>query len=425
LSLKPKNYMPRIADGQIERYLRLFGAVSIEGPKWCGKTWTGLNNANSAVYINDSKSQSKSMAELDPALILDGKSPRLIDEWQEVPKIWDAVRFKVDENAEKGMFILTGSATPKTEGIMHSGAGRIGSIRMRSMSLYESGDSSGDVSLQGLFDNVFENCFTGEKTLKEMIGLTVRGGWPDTIGKSSYESQKASKKYLRTILNECTVKTDGKRRDLNKMRAFVRSISRNECTVVSNSTLAKDMEETDAEKISVQTVADYLNVLERLYIIEKQLSFNPGMRSSVRVGKSPKRRFTDPSLAAAALGATPEKLSKDLNTYGFLFESMCIRDLTVYAESLGAEVFHYRDGEGREIDAIVELPDKRWGAFEIKLGANRIDEAAENLIKFEEKIEGTRNSEKPDVLCVICGLSSAAYRREDGVYVVPVTALRN
>lgn len=425
MSLKPKNYVPRIVDENLKKYLELFGAVSIEGPKWCGKTWTGLNHANSAVFINDYESQSKSLAELNPSLILNGKHPSLIDEWQEVPKIWDAVRFKIDMEAKKGMFILTGSATPRQGSVMHSGAGRIIRVRMRTMSLYESRDSSGVVSLQDVFEKKFEDRFTGEKTLKEMVDLTVRGGWPSNIGNSPEKSQIMSSDYLRVLANNDVREIDGKERDVNKISMLLRSLSRNDCTIVNNSVLERDMKETDDETISAQTVTDYLNVLERLYVIEKQLSFNPGLRSSVRVGKSPKRRFTDPSLAAAALGATPEKLSKDLNTFGFLFESMCIRDLTIYAESFGADVFHYRDGEGREIDAVVELPDGRWGAFEIKLGANRIDEAAENLIKFEEMMDRAQKPRKPTVSCVICGLSSAAYRREDGVYVIPITALKN
>lgn len=328
--------------------------------------------------------------------------------------------------SDRGHFILTGSATPNNDGIMHSGAGRIERIRMHTMSLYESGDSSGEVSLLELFDKPWnENLFTNEVRLEHLIDLTVRGGWPGILGLRTEDAMEVSKSYLDAIINRDIQTIDDKKRDITKMRMLLRSLARNESTIVNKSTLARDISDSDDGAISFPTLSDYLDVLGRLYIIEEQPAFDPNMRSSVRVGKAPKRRFTDPSLAVATLGATPKMMMGDLNTYGLMFESMCIRDLEIYAESFGGRVYHYRDGEGREIDAVIELPDGRWGAFEIKLGADRIDKAAEKLLKIDEMASEGRDSKRPSVLCVICGLSSAAYRRDDGVFVIPITALKN
>jgi predicted AAA+ superfamily ATPase len=363
---------------------------------------------------------------MDPEIVLRGDTPRLIDEWQEVPPIWDAVRHSSDMIAEKGLYILTGSATPNQDGIVHSGAGRIGRVKMHSMSLFESGDSSGEISLLELFKKPWnKNVFTGKVELEHLIDLTVRGGWPGTLGINIENAMDLSKGYLDAVINKDVQTIDRKKRDVGKMRALIRSLARNESTTVSKSTLAKDMTDADDETASFPTLSDYLDVLGRLYVIEEQPAFNPNLRSSLRVGKTPKRRFTDPSLAIAALEATPEMMIGDLNTYGLMFESLCMRDLGIYAESFGGRLYHYRDGDGREVDAVVELPDGRWGAFEIKLGIDRIDAAAEGLLKINELTYGNNKSKGPAVLCVICGLSSAAYRREDGVFVIPITALRN
>lgn len=428
MTLKKKGYVKRIVDERLESILNVFGAVCIEGPKWCGKTWTGLNNSNSVIYINDPSGnfQNRKLARIDPELVLKGERPRLIDEWQEVPQIWDAVRHKVDMISEKGNFILTGSATPNNQEIIHSGAGRIGRIRMHTMSLYESGDSSGEISLLELFNKPWnEDLFTDEVRLEHLIDLTVRGGWPGILGIETEGAIEVSKGYLDAIINSDVQMIDDKRRDTRKIRMLLRSLARNESTTVNNNTLARDMVDLDDETISFPTLSDYLDVLGRLYIIEEQPAFNPNMRSSVRVGKTPKRRFTDPSLAIAALGATPKMMMEDLNTYGLMFESMCIRDLEIYAGSFGGKVYHYRDGDGREIDAVIELQDGRWGAFEIKLGADRVDKAAEKLLKIDELISENRRYKGPSVLCVICGMSSAAYKRDDGVYVIPITSLKN
>lgn len=426
MSLTKTGYRTRIIDEQIENNLRIFGAVCIEGPKWCGKTWTALNHVNSACYIASPENnfQYRTMAQLSPDLVMKGESPKLLDEWQEVPPLWDAVRFSVDQTQQRGQFILTGSATPNQRGILHSGTGRIVRMQMRPMSLYESGDSSGSISLKGLFAEPLKAVQTGGVLLDRLIALTVRGGWPGSLGLDVNSSAELPKAYLRNVIEDDIRHVDGVNRDTRKLRLLLRSIARNESTVVSNRTLRKDMLEDMGESIDVDTVADYLNALNRLFILEDQCAFNPNLRSSIRVGKSAKRHFIDPSLAVAALGATPERLMNDLNTFGFLFEALCVRDLRIYSESFGAQIFHYRDDSGREIDAVIELPDGKWGAFEIKLGANQVEKAAKDLVAIKNFMEADPNAKAPDVLCVICGLANFAYTREDGVMVVPIAALK-
>ncbi len=426
MSLTKTGYQTRIADALIESNLRIFGAVCIEGPKWCGKTWTALNHANSVSYIASPENnfQYRTMAQLSPDLVLKGESPKLLDEWQEVPALWDAVRFSVDQTQQRGQFILTGSATPNQRGILHSGTGRIVRMQMRPMSLFESGDSSGSISLKDLFSEPLKAVQAGEIRLDRLIALTVRGGWPGSLGLDVNSYSELPKAYLRNIIEDDIRRVDGVNRDTRKLQLLLRSIARNESTVVSNRTLRKDMLEDTGESIDVDTISDYLNALNRLFILEDQCAFNPNLRSSVRVGKSAKRHFVDPSLAVAALGASPERLMNDLNTFGFLFEAMCVRDLRIYSESFGAQLFHYRDDAGREIDGVIELPDGKWGAFEIKLGANQIEKAAKDLIAIKNFMEADPNAKAPDVLCVICGLVNFAYTREDGVMVVPITALK-
>lgn len=421
--LTNEGYRPRLVDKAIADKLSIKGAVCIEGPKWCGKTWTACNHANSITDISDSRGdfQNRKLAELDANLVLEGDRPHLIDEWQDVPKIWDAVRTKVSSESLKGAFLLTGSSTPSRKGVMHSGTGRIATIRMRTMSLYESGDSTGAVSVSGMFGNRFRNHATGEVDLRALMYLTLRGGWPDAIGIDADRVSDPSRDYLDSIMDEDFTRIDGVKRDPEKVRRLITAIGRNESTVVSNRKLIRDLKQLDGYGIDPDTFADYYNLLRRMFLVEEQNAFNPGLRSSTRVGKSPKRHLVDPSLSAAAIGATIDSLMKDLNTYGFLFESMCERDLLVYAETFGGELRHYRDSNGKEIDAIVRMPDDRWGAFEIKLGMNQVDEASENLLKLDERFR--RDGRPPEFLCVITGLSSYAYRREDGVYVVPITAL--
>lgn len=425
MSLTTETYKNRIIDHQILKMMKTFGAVCVEGPKWCGKTWASLNQANSVCYIADpvNSFQNRRMAELSPELVLEGEFPRLIDEWQEVPEIWDAVRFAVDKNGEKGKFILTGSSTPKRKGILHSGAGRIGRIRMNTMSLFELGDSKGQVRLMDLFEDKLKPIATGEVQLEQLIQYTVRGGWPGSIGLDIEDAAKIPYQYLQAVIEDDMYRLDGVQRDVDKVYSLIHSLGRNESTIASNQTIRKDITAYEDEQVESETITEYLDAFERLFLIDNQLAFHPALRSSRRVLKSPKRHFTDPSLAVAALGATPEMLLHDLNTFGFLFEALCEHDLKIYASSYDGTLFHFRDDRGNEIDAVIELPDGRWGAFEIKLGANQIDSAAKELLKMKKIME--KEGDEPSVLCVICGMSNMAYKRPDGVFVVPITALRD
>lgn len=425
--MENKAYRPRLADAAVSLYLQTFGAVCIEGPKWCGKTWTAAHHSGSMCSLADPRGnfQNRRMAEMDPALVLEGERPRLLDEWQEVPALWDAVRFAVDTAGAGGQFVLTGSATPVTKGVLHSGAGRIARLRMHTMSLYESGDSSGDVSLQGLFGNGMEkNKLTGPVKLERLAELIVRGGWPASLGMPLNRAMLMPREYIRAVVSDDMNRLDNVRRDSAKMQLLLRSLARNECTLSTVRKLVGDIQAVDAQDIDVKTVNSYLDVLRRLFLLENQPPFGFGLRSSVRVKQAEKWHFADPSLAAALLGATPKRLMNDLNTLGFLFESLVERDLRIYAESFNAKLYHYRDYRDREIDAVVELPDATWGAIEIKLGANQVDAAAAGLLKLRKALVEENPANAPAFLCVICGLSDAAYRRPDGVYVVPITALR-
>lgn len=425
--MKKSEYRSRIIDKQVEDYLSTFGAVCIEGPKWCGKTWTSAFHSKSEIYIGDPSGnfQNRQLAELSPELVLDGETPRLIDEWQEVPPLWDAVRYKVDQTHQKGQFILTGSATPNHKGILHSGAGRIARLRMRPMSLYESGDSSGKVSLYNLCHGELTQAMTGEVSLKKLIELILRGGWPGSLGLSAQQASLLPTEYLNAVIDDDVYRIDGIKRDTTKMRLLLRSLARNESTTATDKTLINDIKAIDDEDIDRNTVAAYLDIFKRLFLTDNQPPFSTGIRSSVRIKQAEKRHFSDPSLACALLRATPESLLHDLETLGFLFEALCERDLKIYAESFGANLYHYQDYRDREIDAVIELPEGDWCAFEIKLGANQIDAAAANLIEIKKQIEADPKGKPPAVLCVLCGMSNAAYRRPDGVFVVPITALKD
>ena len=420
------SYKPRIIDRQVEEYLATFGAICIEGPKWCGKTWTSSYHSKSEIYIGDPAGnfQNRQLAQLSPALVLEGETPRLIDEWQEVPPLWDAVRYKVDQTARKGQFILTGSATPNRKGVLHSGAGRIARLRMRPMSLWESGDSGGKVSLEELCHGGLTPAMTGEVDLKKLIELIIRGGWPGSLGLPPGQAALLPAQYLDAVIDDDVYRIDGVKRDTQKMYLLLRSLARNESTTATNKTLMKDIKAVDDETIDGNTVAAYLDIFKRLFLTDNQPPFSSGVRSSVRVKQAEKRHFADPSLACALLKATPDGLLRDLETLGFLFEALCERDLRIYAESFGAQLYHYQDYKNQEIDAVIELPDGQWCAMEIKLGAHQIDAAAANLVEIKKQIEADPRGKPPAVLCVLCGMASAAYQRPDGVFVVPVTALK-
>lgn len=422
--MKNALYRPRIIDPVIEEYLSAFGGIWIRGPKWCGKTWTSAHHANSAVYLDDSSNnfQSRRLAETSPDLVLSGDAPHLIDEWQDVPAIWDAVRHEIDRRGKKGQFILTGSATvseEEKERPRHSGAGRIARLRMRPMSLYESGHSSGQVSLREIMNGNIEPMMASEIRLEQLASFIIDGGWPEG------GSRLVADEYIKALLEADIFKIDGVRRDPHRMTLLLRSLARNESTTCPARRIWQDINGNDYQSISLDTVADYLSVLDRLFVTENIPPFSPQARSPVRVKKAEKRHFPDPSIPASLLRMTPQKLIDDLRTFGFLFESLCLRDLLTYASASGAQVYHYQDYSNREVDAVVEMEDGRWGAFEIKLGANQIDKAAENLLKLKARFEEEEGANPPSVLCVICGLAVAAYRRNDGVFVVPITALKD
>lgn len=424
--MEREDYRPRLIDNIIDSYLEAFGAVCVEGPKWCGKTWTSSYHCKSEIMLGnpDGNFQNRQLAQMSPSLVLEGETPRLIDEWQEVPQLWDAVRYKVDQIGNKGQFILTGSATPNHKGILHSGAGRIAKLRMRPMSLFESGNSSGDISLKDICEGRIEPKISGEVDLRKLIDFIIRGGWPANQETTLKQAAYLPTQYIRAVLDDDVYRIDNVKRDKHKMELLLRSLARNEATTVTNKKLKNDIKEIDDEDIDVETVSAYLDVFQRLFLTDNQKPFEAKLRSSIRIKQAEKRHLSDPSLAAALLNATPEMLLNDLNTLGFLFEALCERDLKIYAESFDAELYHYQDYNNNEMDAVIAMPDGKWCGFEIKLGANQIDMAAENLIKIKNEIKASGGI-APDSLCVICGLSNAAYQRPDGVFVVPITALRN
>jgi len=422
-----ESYRSRIVDETIETYLEVSGAICIEGPKWCGKTWTSSYHANSEFLVGDpSKNFSnRQLAELDPTMVLQGETPRMIDEWQEVPALWDATRAEIDKRNKKGQIILTGSSTPKTKGILHSGAGRIVKLRMNTMSLFESGDSSGKISLRDLCAGKMDMQLLDDVPLEKIAYYIVRGGWPGNIETDVKRAHLMPRAYMKAVIEEDLNKLgDGIDYNRHKIELLLRSLARNEATTVSDSSLLKDIMEKDNESMSRNTITKYLEALERLFLFNNQEPFSSSLRSSLRVKQSEKRHFADPAMACALLGITPEKLLNDLNTFGFLFEAMVERDLSVYASAFGAKLFHYQDYKNNEIDAVLELENGDWCAFEIKLGAKKIDEGAENLLKVCADIEAS-GGKAPVIKCVICGLSNAAYVRPDGVFVVPITALKD
>ena len=425
---KNKNYLPRLIDSQLKDRLSWKGAVCVEGPKWCGKTWSCQEQAQSSFPVGSPAGNfsNRLLAKENPKLALEGKTPHLIDEWQEAPGIWDAVRMEVDARGEYGQFILTGSSTPRIKGIMHSGTGRITKLRMRSMSLFETGNSTGRVSVKDLFDGNFSDAMTGEIDIREIAMLITRGGWPGILNAGEHAARQNARDYVSSFLEEDLPRIDDNRsfRDGRKMRFLLESLARNESTTASVSKLRTDISIATDMDITQETVNEYLEILKRSFLIEDQNAFTFSARSKNRLKQAPKRHLTDPSLVCALLSLTPEKLIGDLNTFGFLFESLAEHDLDIYARSLNGNLYHYQDYSNREIDAVLELEDGRWGAFEIRLGASQIDKAAENLLKTERKIREDNAENAPAFLAVICGLSNAAYRRKDGVYVIPLTALK-
>jgi predicted AAA+ superfamily ATPase len=412
-------YLPRVADGEVKARLASAGAVLIEGPKACGKTETALQLAASVVRL-DLDRQAREAAATAPELILDQGAPLLLDEWQVVPSLWNQVRRAVDDRGLNGQFILTGSATPDDDVTRHSGAGRFSVMRMRPMSLFESGHSTGAVSLRALIGGETQNARDTGLTITRLAEIITVGGWPAQQAVGVQAASRAACDYLKQISHVDASTVQGSRRDPKKVDALMRSLARNVATQVSITTLAADAAGSD-DSLDRETASAYLAVLERLMIVENQPAWAPSMRSRVQLRSSPKRHFVDPSLAVAAMRGSPTSMLADLEVMGFLFESLVVRDLRVLSQPLDGEVLHYRDNKGLEVDAVVTTADGSWGAFEVKLGLTKIDDAAASLLGFAQKVDTTKCGE-PGVLAVITG-TGLAYRRPDGVHVLPIGAL--
>lgn len=421
-----KEYLKRIVESKIDDMLESSGAVLIEGPKWCGKTTTATLKAKSIVYMQDPlmKKQNKELALVNPVLLLAGSTPRLIDEWQMVPSLWDAIRHEVDKRDELGQFILTGSSSPvKGDEITHSGIGRISRVLMRTMSLYESRDSIGTVSLRELFDGAAQVASTSSLDLLGIAFLICRGGWPNTVDQKEKVALQQAINYYDGLVNRDIFDSDGVPRNQDRLKRFLRSYARNIATQATIPTIKADMLFNDTSTLDEDTIASYLSVLKRMFVIEEMSAWNPNLRSQTTIRTGDTRYFIDPSIACASLGIGPNDLINDLKTFGLLFESLCVRDLRVYAQTLEGEVFHYRDRNGLECDAVIHLKNGKWGAIEVKLGPHQFDEAANNLLKLKAQVNTDRMKD-PSFLMILTG-TPYAYQREDGVYVVPIGCLKN
>lgn len=423
-----KKYKSRIADEILKRKLEGKGAVLIEGPKWCGKTTTAEQLAASILYMDDPerKEQNINMSELNPKRLLKGATPRLIDEWQIAPKLWNTIRFEVDHRSELGQFILTGSAVPvDTKEITHSGTGRFTWLMMRPMSLYESGDSSGEVSLKDLFDGQIEIDGYSELDFERLAFLVCRGGWPQAVDMRDEIALDQAMDYLDAVIYSDINRADNVQKNPDKVRRLMRSYARNQGTQVPNTELAKDVQGNDEGSINEETVASYLSALKKIFVVEEMPAWNPNLRSKTAIRSSDTRYYIDPSIAVAALGVGPNDLINDLKTFGLIFETLCVRDLRVYAEALNGDVFHYKDKNGLECDAVIHLKNGKYGLVEIKLGGEKlIEEGATSLKALASKID-TEKMKSPSFLMVLTGTGDYAYRRQDGVLVVPVGCLKN
>ncbi len=419
-----KDYYPRIADSLLDLQLKASGAVLIEGAKWCGKTYTGRSMANSVLYMQDTDNSAayRKMAETQPSLLLRGDTPRLLDEWQEAPILWDAVRFATDQRGEMGQFILTGSAVPLDGTTMHTGTGRIARILMRPMSLFESKESSGEVSLKALFDGMTEISGFNSISIEKLAFIMSRGGWPAAVKQTTETvALQTARNYVRQLAEQDIQRVDGTEKNPERVKLVLRSLARNISTMASLQTIKSDIEANDTT-ISDKTIANYINALRRIYVVEDIPAWQPSLRSKTAIRTSSKRQLVDPSIGIAALHATPNNLLKDFNTFGFFFESLCTRDIRVYAASIDGEVYHYRDKSELECDMVVRLYDGRWAPIEVKLGTKEIEEAAKHLLELKAKIDTNKVGE-PSFMMILTG-GQYAYRRDDGIFIVPIGCLR-
>ena len=424
------NYRPRIADKLLENKLKGMGAVLVEGAKWCGKTTTSEQHAGSVLYMDNPKDRNSNiqMVKINPDYLLNGATPRLIDEWQIAPELWDAVRFAVDHRDEDGQFILTGSVTPLSdeddEKIHHSGAGRIARLRMRPMTLWESGDSSGEISLGALFQGAEELFGSCNHELEDIAWLMCRGGWPRAVNQSKDIALGRAFDYYDTVVNVDVKEPDRVERNPERVKLLMRSYARNQGGQVSLGGICADMKANDSDTLDDRTVYSYLRALRGIFVIEDTKAWNPNLRSKSAIRTSDTRYFTDPSIAVAALGVGPKDLMNDPNTMGLFFETMCMRDLRVYAQALDGDVYHYRDGDGLECDAVIHLRNGSYGLVEIKLGGDSlIEEGVKSLQRLGKKIDTTR-MKSPSFMMVLTAVGKYAYRRKDGVWVVPIGCLK-
>jgi hypothetical protein len=422
----PRKYRKRIADTILKDKLSASGAVLIEGPKWCGKTWTATAASNSQLFLEDPDRQVSYLkaADTKPSLLLRGEAPRLLDEWQTAPVLWDAVRFAVDQRGKPGQFILTGSAVPVNNIVQHSGTGRISRMLMRPMSLFESSESNGSVSIKDLFDGEREIESFSNLSVEQIAFAIARGGWPASLGSDDKTALLHAIDYVEAVINADVSRVDGINKNPNRVRALMRSLSRNISTTASNETIRADIASSDEdENISDKTILQYLRALDRIFVTDNLPAWNPALRSKTAIRTSPKRQFADPSIAVATMRLSPDRILDDFEYFGFLFESLCDRDLRVYAEANDGQLFHYRDSSGLEADAVICLNDGRWASIEIKLGKREIEEGAKHLIDLKNKINLEKMKE-PSFLMIVTG-TEVAYRRDDGVFVVPIGCLKN
>lgn len=426
-----EDYRKRILDETLKEELDAMGAVLLEGPKACGKTTTAEQAAASVIYMDDpvQRSQYLQMVETDISYILSGPAPRLIDEWQIATKIWDAVRFEVDHRHADGQFILTGSAVPPRENreeMRHSGTGRVSWLRMRPMTLWESGDSSGEVSLSDLFKKTDLVRGVNKLKLDDIAFLTCRGGWPRAVDKGLTKAAlRQAINYFEAIVRTDISRVDDVERDEQRTRKIMRSYARHQGAQVSVRAILDDISANDIDGLSDKTIYSYINALKSLFVIEDMPAWNPNLRSKSAIRTSDTRYYIDPSIACASLGLGPEDLIDDLNTFGLMFECLCVRDLRVFAQAIDGQVYHFRDRSGLECDAVVHLRNGSYGLVEIKLGGERlVDEGAKNLLELRDRID-TSKMKSPSFLMVLTAVGEYAYVRTDGVIVSPIGCLKN
>ena len=417
-------YLKRVVDIQLKETLESAGAVLIEGAKWCGKTRTAKEFALSILEMQDPDQTQAYLraADTKPSLLLQGETPRLLDEWQIAPVLWDAVRYEVDRRSKSGQFIMTGSSVPVNAVTHHTGTGRISRMQMRPMSMFESGDSNGQISLRSLFNGDLDIEGLSNLSIEHLAFCIVRGGWPNSIGISENVAIKKAIDYVENVINSDISRVDNVEKNPSRVRALMRSLARNVSTQASISTLQADIEGS-GDSISDKTIYSYINALNRIFVIENQPAWSPSMRSKTALRTSPKWHFVDPSIATAVLRVTPNGLLNDFNSFGYLFESVCVRDLRIYAQANDGDVYHFLDKNGFEIDAIIQLRDGRWGAIEVKMGSKEIEKAAVNLLRMNEKVDFDKMN-RPTFLMVLTA-TPAAYKRSDGVLVVPIGCLKD